>query len=99
LYQRGKLPAEIGGVVEAGAQPKSASRREQMHRIAGERDAAIDEPVSHQRRAGVPGLVADDLDRDIGADRKLHPALDVGRIHLALIARLGQHHEFVGAVE
>ncbi len=83
-----------------------AGRREQMHGVAAEQDAALPEFLRDQREAGVPARAADDLDierhgeslvkhRDglrVGNPAGAHVRLDLG-VERELVAAVHRRHE------
>ena len=69
LQRRGKLPAEIGGVFEAGVDAVAAIGRMAVRGVAGDEDAA-DAILIRDRDAQVPKADVLELDVEFLADRR-----------------------------
>ncbi len=102
LDHRGKLPAEIDGVLDGGVVAKPAGGREQMHGIAAEQDAAALEVLGHQRMTSGPGIARQDLDIDRCTDGGGEHRLGVGLGDAGLVlvrAKLGVEGELAAPVD
>src|SRR5262249_57620148 len=99
LQNGGELPGEIGAVVDAGIHAEAAGGREQMRSVAGDHDPARLVALGDQGLPRAPGIVADDVHRDVDADRALDPTGNLFGVDIAVaVLRLDQHHELVAAL-
>src|SRR5262249_28042938 len=84
LKNRGQLPAEIEGVLNARVHPEPAVRWMRMCRVAGEEHATVHKPVG-DRSFAYPEILVLDRVSDLATHETTHQGWDVSVLKAALV--------------
>ena len=91
LHHRGELPAEIDRIADAGVHAERAGRRELMHRVAGEKHAALGIALGHHASPR-PDARAQPFDLERPADGAADQRVLVDALR-RLLAVAVEHHQ------